>query len=604
MGATRVTSEQRRRPPCSRLAIARTTTAVTAAVLFLLACRRDTRIEQAGAIDAHDSVAMRNAPPARRVSALELRQAIGAALNGVRPSSVAAPQWRCVRALYDRTNGLPVWLDTTGTDARARTLVRELATASSHGLTVDPAQVDSVRAALGRVWGSSVGGSAADVATADVLLSIAFVTFADRLVSGELDPRTVTSGWYIRPGRPDIDSAIVQRVIAAPIDSVIAAFAPDDPIYAALRTQLATYREIVAGGGWSRVATGATLRVGAKGDSARLSSLARRLAREGYLADSATTTGEVYDARLADAVRQFQAHHSITVDGALNAETVRALDIPAEYRAEQIAANLERIRWLPRAGTAGKYLIINMPSFRLLLRDGTRTVDTMRVVVGAEYQNRATPAFADSMSIVVFQPYWNVTPNITLREVIPNAARDPGYLALNDYEVVRGDGDNAPVVSAALLTRDAVQSGRVRVRQRPGPKNALGHAKFLFPNDFNIYLHDTPQRALFDKDVRAFSHGCIRVQRPAELAQWVLGWDSTRVANAMTGERANVYVSLARKLPVYIVYLTAFTRDSELFFGNDLYARDAALVKRVAAGALPSARASAALESLGGMAKR
>src|SRR4029077_7459401 len=128
--------------------------------------------------------------------------------------------------------------------------------------------------------------------------------------------------------------------------------------------------------------------------------------------------------------------------------------------------------------------------------------------------------------------------------------------------------------------------------------------KFLFPNDFNIYLHDTPQRALFDKDVRAFSHGCIRVQRPAELAQWVLGWDSTRVANAMTGEHANVYVSLARKLPVYIVYLTAFTRDSELFFGNDLYARDAALVKRVTAGALPSARASAALDSLGRLATR
>jgi murein L,D-transpeptidase YcbB/YkuD len=296
--------------------------------------------------------------------------------------------------------------------------------------------------------------------------------------------------------------------------------------------------------------------------------------------------------------------HAITVDGTLNAETVRALDVPAEYRVGQIAANLERIRWLPRAGTVGRHLIVNVPSFRLLLRDGTRTVTAMRVVVGAEYQNRATPVFADSMSYVVFEPYWNVTPNITLREVIPKAARDAGYLARNDYEVVRGDGDDAPVVSAALLTPDAVRAGRVRVRQRPGPKNALGHAKFLFPNDFNIYLHDTPQRELFAKDVRAFSHGCIRVERPAELAQWVLGWDSTRVADAMTGERANEYVPLARKLPVYIIYLTAFTRDGELFFGNDLYARDEALVRRVAPGALPSARAGAALDSLGRLATR
>ena len=578
--------------------------ALGGAILLLAACRRDTHVAQAGDIEAGGSAVALRAPPAWRRSGIELRQAISVRLNEASPSGVTTPQWRCVRALYDRTNGLPVWLDTAGTDERARSLVRELATGSSHGLAVDPGQVDSLRATLGRVWGSSSGGSTDEVATADVMLSIAFVAFADRLVSGQLDPRAVTTGWYINPRRIDTDSAIVGRVVAAPVDSVMAAFAPDDPIYAALRTQLAAYRRIVAGGGWGSVPTGPALRVGTKGDSARLSALARRLAREGYLTDSATSTDDVYDARLAGAVRRFQAHHSITVDGALNAETVRTLNVPAEYRTGQIAANLERIRWLPRAGTAGRYLIINVPSFRLLLRDGTRTVDTMRVVVGAEYQNRATPAFADSMSVVVFQPYWNVTPNITLREVIPSVARDPGYLARNDYEVVRGDGDDAPIVSAALLTPDAVRNGRVRVRQRPGPKNALGHAKFLFPNDFNIYLHDTPQRALFDKDVRAFSHGCIRVQRPVELAQWVLGWDSTRVANAMSGERANEYVPLARKLAVYILYLTTFTRDGELFFGNDLYARDAALVKRVGSGALPSARAIAALDSLGRLATR
>ena len=173
-----------------------------------------------------------------------------------------------------------------------------------------------------------------------------------------------------------------------------------------------------------------------------------------------------------------------------------------------------------------------------------------------------------------------------------------GYLARNDYEVVRGGGDDAPVVSAALLTAEAVRAGRVRVRQRPGRLNALGHAKFIFPNAYNVYLHDTPQRALFERDVRAFSHGCIRVERPDELASWVLGWDSTRVAAAMTSERENQYAPLARKLPVFIIYLTAFTRDGELFFGNDLYRRDDALVARVAASALPDARVTAALAAL------
>src|SRR3982751_1039316 len=222
----------------------------------------------------------------------------------------------------------------------------------------------------------------------------------------------------------------------------------------------------------------------------------------------------------------------------------------------------------------------------------------MRVVVGAEYQNRATPAFADSMSFVVFQPYWNVTPNITLREVIPKAARDPGYLARNDYEVVRGDGDDARVVSPSQLTRANVSAYRVRVRQRPGTQNSLGHAKFIFPNEYNIYLHDTPQRALFERDVRAFSHGCIRVERPAELAQWVLGWDSTRVAEAMMSGKENQYARLEHKLPVFILYLTAFTRDGELFYGNDLYGRDDALVKSLAGATLPGARTMQAVASL------
>jgi L,D-transpeptidase YcbB len=578
--------------------------AAGAALIIAAACGSDSRVAQAGAVDRGGTVAARPAPPARQLLPNDVRAAINARLNAVRPAAVTVAQWQCVRALYDRTDGLPVWLDTTGTDERARSLVRELAAASTHGLAVDPVQVDSLRVVLGRVWGSTTTASPDDVATADVLLSIAFVGLAEDLVMGQLDPRAVTRGWYITPSRPDIDSTIVRSIATAPVDSLVTGLEPDDPVYAALRTQLAVYRRIVAGGGWGSVPAGPALRSGARGDPARLSALVRRLSREGYLTDSVTAGDSVYDARLAEAVTRFQAHHAITVDGALNPETVRALNVPADYRVAQIAANLERIRWLPRASTAGRHLIINVPSFRLLLRNGTRTESAMRVVVGAEYQNRATPAFADSMNVVVFQPYWNVTPNITVNEVIPKAARDPGYLARNDYEVVRGYGDDAPVVSAALLTRDAVRAGRVRVRQRPGPKNALGHVKFLFPNDFNIYLHDTPQRELFARDVRAFSHGCIRVERPAELAQWILGWDSTRVADAMTADRANRYVPLARKLPVYIVYLTAFTRDGELFFGNDLYARDDALVRSVASAALPSARESAALDSLGRLAMR
>jgi murein L,D-transpeptidase YcbB/YkuD len=183
------------------------------------------------------------------------------------------------------------------------------------------------------------------------------------------------------------------------------------------------------------------------------------------------------------------------------------------------------------------------------------------------------------METVVFRPYWLITPDIQAKEVEPKVAADPGYLAANDMEYYK-DG------------------GQTRIRQRPGPKNALGYVKFLFPNDFNIYLHDTPNHELFDKDVRAFSHGCIRVEKPAELAQWVLGWDAGRVDQAMREGKDNQSVRLPKKIPVYITYATTYVKDGKLYFGNDLYHRDDQLVKAVATGAVGSPAAKPGLESL------
>jgi murein L,D-transpeptidase YcbB/YkuD len=199
--------------------------------------------------------------------------------------------------------------------------------------------------------------------------------------------------------------------------------------------------------------------------------------------------------------------------------------------------------------------------------------------VGQEYEDKATPVFSDSMETVVFRPYWNITPDIQAKEIEPKIAANPGYLEQENLEYYK-------------------EGGATRIRQKPGPKNSLGFVKFLFPNDFNIYLHDTPQRELFGKDVRAFSHGCIRVEKPTELAEWVLGWDAPRVQQAMQDGPDNTSVKLPRKIPVYITYGTAYMRDGQLYFGNDLYHRDDKLVQTVATGALPSARAVQALQAL------
>jgi murein L,D-transpeptidase YcbB/YkuD len=227
-----------------------------------------------------------------------------------------------------------------------------------------------------------------------------------------------------------------------------------------------------------------------------------------------------------------------------------------------------------------RYILVNVPQFYLHAYDSGQKSLEMKVIVGQEYEDKATPVFSDSMEYVVFRPYWNVTPTIAAKEIFP---KGPEYLAANDMEVYN-------------------DHGRQAVRQRPGPKNALGFVKFLFPNDYNIYLHDTPNHSLFEKDVRAFSHGCIRVEKPDELAQWVLGWDAGRVESAMQGSD-NRQVTLPKKIPVYIVYFTSFVQDGNVHFGNDLYDRDSKLVEQMKA-AVKSPETNAAQDTLRMMARQ
>jgi murein L,D-transpeptidase YcbB/YkuD len=314
------------------------------------------------------------------------------------------------------------------------------------------------------------------------------------------------------------------------------------------------------------VPDGRPLKAGDTDSPARLDALRARLTAEGYALDSTTRHG-LYDKRLATAVDDFQLHHAIGEDGMLGAETLAALNLPAEYRVAQIAANLERYRWMPRS-LGARYILVNVPAFKLSAWDSGQKVLEMRVIVGKDYEDKATPVFSDSMEFVIFRPYWNVTPDIAAKEIFPKEEESPGYMASQDMEVYSDHGRRA-------------------VRQRPGPKNALGFVKFMFPNDFNIYLHDTPNHELFAKDVRAFSHGCIRVEKPSDLAQWVLGWSADRVDAAMHGAD-NHQVNLPHKVPVYIVYFTTFVDGGQLFFGNDLYDRDSKLVTELQSAALPT----------------
>jgi murein L,D-transpeptidase YcbB/YkuD len=435
--------------------------------------------------------------------------------------------------------------------------------------------------------------TAQQLAETDVILTAAFAALGEDYLTGQIDPKSVAQSWHIDPQEENVDSALVRSLRTAELEKAIAAMRPQNPDYLALRRELDRYQKIVQAGGWPSVPRGEATKPGEAMSAARVTALKQRLAAEGILpAESAATARpasqtqpavSVYDRALAGAVAQFQARHGIVVDSMLGKETFDALNKPAAYRAAQIAANLERMRWMPRT-MGSRYILVNVSAFHLEAYDNGQKALEMRVIVGEDYEDKATPVFSDSMETVVFRPYWNVTDDIAAKELFPKINADPGYLAANNYELYQ-------------------EGGKTRIRQKPGDENSLGLVKFLFPNDFNIYLHDTPNRELFKEDVRAFSHGCIRVEKPNELAQWALGWDAARVEAAMKGSNNQTF-KVPRKIPVFISYGTTYTRDGQLYFGNDLYSRDAKMVEEVFRGAIPAPQTVQAVQALRRIAAR
>lgn len=497
-----------------------------------------------------------------------------------RPEGVPADRWRHMQQLYTTYGNVPLWLEADGFhQSRSKALLRAVVDANTDALRLDAYPLDELVAAVSAVRATKQP-TAEQLATADVHLTSAYVALAEDLLKGQVDPKSLAQDWHITGKHEPIDSAVARSLRDAQLDSAIARMRPRDADYDALRRALVSFRTIVAAGGWPTVPAGKGLKPGQKDTPVRLAALRERLRVEGFgdsAAQAASPAANVYDAELAGQVAAFQARHGIVVDSTLGAETVKSLNVPAQYRLGQIAANLERYRWMPRS-FGGRYILVNVPAFRLEAHDSTSTLE-MKVIVGEEYEGRITPAFSDSMETVVFRPYWNITPDIQAEETAPKIAADPSYMEANDLEYFKDGSDT-------------------RIRQKPGPKNSLGLVKFLFPNTFNIYLHDTPDDALFAKDVRAFSHGCIRLEKPEELAQWVLGWDAARVDSAMQQGQDNQSTKLSQKIPVYIVYATAYERDGQLYFGNDLYSRDDALVEAVSGSLTPTADALRRLEAL------
>lgn len=523
----------------------------------------------------------RNWVPAKQdtymgVAAADVAPAMTQRLAAKPPAPVTDDQWKHVKKLYSTYSNQLLWLDDKGVhQPRVEALLNTLASADSDAIDLDLfplAELDRSLKALGD------RPTAQQLADADAMLSSAFVAYGETMLTGQVNPKDLGQAWHINSQDEKVDSALTLSLKEDDFAAALVRMRPEDPGYDSLRVALGQYRGIVASGGWPSIPAGKQLHRGDKDSPARLSALRTRLKAEGYAVDSAAAPN-VYDRGLAGAVAEYQARHAIGVDSTLGGETLESLNLPADYRVAQVAANLERYRWMPRS-LGQRYILVNVPQFYLRAYDSGQKSLEMKVIVGQEYQDKATPVFSDSMEFVVFRPYWLVTPTIAAKEIFPKADADPNYLAANNMEVYDDHGRRA-------------------VRQLPGDKNSLGLVKFLFPNDYNIYLHDTPNHELFNKDVRAFSHGCIRVEKPDELAEWVLGWDQSRVEAAMHGQD-NKQVNLPKKIPVYIVYFTSYVQDGHLDFGNDLYDRDSKLVQEMKAATVTpeTQQAQAALRAL------
>jgi murein L,D-transpeptidase YcbB/YkuD len=471
----------------------------------------------------------------------------------------------------------PLWFDGSRPSAQAHQAVALLADAASHGL----APQDYGVAALQRDLALAAQGPAPEPLAQsglDDALSAAMQRFLADLHLGRIDPRQIHARFDVPPGEPFDPAAVLQAALAAQrLPQAVREAAPRLSLYEQLRETLAQYRALGDHPAWLYklpMPRGRKLAPLQAWDGLAL--LAGRLQVLGDLpADIGVPA--LYEGPLVDAVQAFQRRHGLTDDAVIGRATLAALDVAPAQRVRQIELTLERLRWTPLQ-LGPRMIVVNVPEFMLRayeIRDDQLDVRLeMKVIVGRALDTR-TPLFNETMRFIEFSPYWNVPRSIASAELVPRLQREPTYFTRQGFEFVGRDG----LVSAGFSSEqlDAVLHGELRIRQRPGPENALGDIKFVFPNNDAIYLHHTSSPGLFERDRRDFSHGCIRVQEPVALAKFVLQeqpeWPEARIVEAMARGESRT-LRLDRPVPVLIDYATVRVKQGRPYFFADLYGHD------------------------------
>ena len=506
--------------------------------------------------DAADSEAI-------RVEIENLRETGQLSIGGIDIASGNA-----LAEFYERRNFRPTWNDPD----QVGELLELVLASRDDGLNPGDYHAEQIEAAYKAIQQGRTP-TPRQLAAVELMFSDSLLRLAYHQLFGRVDPTSLDPSWNFDQ-RP-VSSNPLQRMQEA-IDSPSLADFVDKvyargPLFLRLRDSLYQHRQIKAEGGWPVVPDGPSLKVGMSDE--RVATIARRLAQSRDISDVPEIAGNVYSDILAAGVRSFQRRHGLEADGVIGPATLVALNVPVETRIAQLRINLERARWV-MGGISEDFIIVNIAGYRAYLVDDGQVVWDTKVQVGAPFHQ--TPVFRDEVIYVVMNPTWTVPYSIATKEMLPRIQRDPDYFKTRTFDVRNRAGEN---VDPATIDWSQLSRGNFPYTfvQRPGPANALGRIKFIFPNEYAVYLHDTPSKSLFGRSERAFSHGCIRTQNPFDLAELLLGpagWDREQIDAQIESEETRT-VHLAEPLPVMLLYWTAdIGPNGEYHFYNDVYERD------------------------------
>ena len=494
-----------------------------------------------------------------------------------------------VKRFYELNGDSLWWVNGMQPTAQARQLIAVLQEADQRGLSPDDYDGPQWNDRLARLKPAVQQPAEMDAAKFDLALTVCAMRYISDLHIGKVNPKHLDFEFDEQSKKYHLAEFLKEHVTgASDVASALAQVEPPYPGYRRTIQALQSYMELAKKDDGAPLAPLTKTVVPGDPYPGALQ-LARRLQLVGDLPANANIPPDqaTYDGALVGAVKNFQRRHGRDPNGRIDTQTLADLNVPLSRRVRQMQLTLERWRWLPGSIQAPP-VVANIPEFRLRAYDKDFKVAlAMNVVVGKAYGHH-TPVFADSMEYVIFRPYWEVPPSIIRAELVPHLTRDPSYLGKKGFQIV---DSHQNVVASGTVSSDVLaqlRAGKLFIRQEPGPKNALGLVKFIFPNSYNVYMHDTPSTEFFAKSRRDFSHGCIRLEKPADLAAWVLrdnpGWTPDRIRAAMNGT-APEQVNLVHPIPVLIVYGTVVVpEDGLVYFYDDIYGHDAALEAALAKG--------------------